>query len=208
VADSVVETTDGTQHRAERIIVANGSDFETLFPEVFRQSPLVRCKLQMMRTTPQPAGWRCGPHLASGLTLRHYESFAACPSRPALEQRIATETPELDRYGIHVMAAQNQLGEVILGDSHEYGQSIDPFCHDQIDALILRELRRLICLPNWTIAQRWHGDYAKHSSAAYFEHDPEPEVKIVTGLGGAGMTLSFGLAEAIWNRWTSCSPDS
>ena len=194
VSGSELESTDGRRWRAEEILIASGSDFETLFPEVFAKSGLRRCKLQMMRTPAQPNGWQIGPHLASGLTLRHYANFATCCSLEQLKQRILNETPELDRFGIHVMAAQNGRGEVILGDSHEYGDAAEPFCCGKIDKLILRELRSLICLEDWSISERWYGEYSEHPDLPYFVTRPQPGVKIITGLGGAGMTLSFGVA--------------
>ncbi len=200
VKTGVVTTSAAQAVTADQILVASGSDFETLFPAAFAGLGLRRCKLQMMRTRSQPGGWRTGPHLASGLTLRFNPNFANCPSLAQLRQRIARETPELDRYGVHAMAAQNQAGEVILGDSHEYGEAVTPFDKQEIEALLLRELGTLIRLKDWTIAQRWHGVYAKHPSLPYVDYTPLPGVKLVTGLGGGGMTLAFGLAQRIWDE--------
>ncbi len=195
-----LRTAGGDKHAFDEVFICSGHDFETLFPEVFATAPLKPCKLQMMRTVPQPDGWSLGPMLASGLTLRHYANFEICPSLAAVKERIARETPELDRYGIHVMASQDRHGGIVLGDSHEYGTDIEIFDKAEIDELMLRELRRLFDFPDWTIAERWHGIYAKNTDGAEFRAEPLPGVHVATGMGGSGMTMSFGLADRFFSH--------
>lgn len=195
-----LEAADGTVFEAGQIVVCSGSDLRTLLPSVLQESGLRLCKLQMLKTVRQP-GVGAHAHIASGLTLRHYTSFESCGSLPALRKRIADESPELDQYGIHVMAARAEDGGFILGDSHEYGTDIAPFDKAEIDRLILRELRKIICLPDWTIAERWHGVYAKHPDRMVVSSQPAPGIRVCVGPGGAGMTMSFGLAEHLWNQW-------
>ncbi|MGB6689220.1 MAG: TIGR03364 family FAD-dependent oxidoreductase [Terracidiphilus sp.] len=189
-----VNTTQGTW-QGERVIVCPGADLETPFSEFAGQSGLTFCKLQMLRTRPQPAGWELGPALAGGLTFRFYPSFGICHSLPGLRARIASETPEYDRFGIHTMVSQASTSQLTLGDSHEYGQPVSPFNREEIDSLILRHLRSFIRVPDLSIAERWYGVYAKHPREPYVRYRPEEGVEVVTGLGGAGMTLSFGVAQ-------------
>lgn len=193
-----VRTAAGDEWRVDRCLVCSGVDFETLFPREFAAAGLSRCKLQMMATGPQPGGWRLGPHVAGGLTLAHYPAFEVCRSLSAVKERFAAEMPEYVKFGIHVMAAQNQLGEVVIGDSHEYDDAISPFDNQRIDDLILDYLKQLVRLPDPTVHRRWHGVYAKHPTAVQFAAEPQPGCHILASPGGAGMTLAFGLAEAWW----------
>lgn len=186
----------GRERRVQHLYVCAGDDTQTLFPEVLRNAGLIRCKLQMLRSQPYPDR-RLGPMLAAGLTLRHYPSFETCPSLPALRRRVAVEMPEYDRYGIHVMASQHGSGELTLGDSHEYEEEITPFDSPAIDALILDYLQTFLEAPNLQIASRWHGIYAKHPTRSFCVFRPSSTATLVTGVGGAGMTLSFGLAEQV-----------
>ncbi|QDT62252.1 N-methyltryptophan oxidase [Stieleria bergensis] len=197
----LVHTAFGDRFSAPRIVICSGSDLQTLYADVLQSSGLKLCKLQMLKTASQANLPRNTPHLASGLTLRHYTAFEHCQSLAALQQRIADETPELDRFGIHVMASAFPSGQVILGDSHEYDQDITPFDKQEIDDLMLRELRKVITLSDWTITERWHGIYAKHPTLAIFEQELDDGVHAFVGPGGAGMTMSFGLAQNAWDRW-------
>jgi D-hydroxyproline dehydrogenase subunit beta len=199
-----VVTARGERFEAPLVIVCGGADFETLFPDLWAASGTRRCKLQMLRTRPQPGGWRLGPHVAGGLTLAHYAGFEICPSLPALKLRLAESLPHHHAAGVHVMASQNEAGEVILGDSHDYHTPLDPFDTEAIDDLILDYARQMLRLPDWSIAARWHGVYAKSPDAVHFTGEPQPGCFVMGSPGGAGMTLAFGLAE----RWWSTRPDA
>ncbi len=185
--------------KAERVIVCGGDDFATLYPEVFAGSGIRRCKLQMLRTVPQPDDWQLGPSLAGGLTLQHYPAFGICTTLPALKRRIAEETPELNKWGIHILVSQTARGEITIGDSHEYGDAVNIFDKLEIDHLILDHSECFLRLPDSSLAERWHGVYAKHPDKPFFTSSPAGNVRIVTATGGAGMTLSFGLAEQTCN---------
>jgi D-hydroxyproline dehydrogenase subunit beta len=201
VARREATSTDGRRWVVDKVVVATGADLRLLYPDLYVNAGFRRCKLQMLRTVPQPAGWGMGPMLAGGLTLRHYAAFAVCKSLAALKQRVADETPELNKFGVHVMAAQNGRGEVVLGDSHEYGDDLAPFDKSRIDELILRELRRMIDLPDWTIDERWHGVYVQAPDVVQFVAEPEDGVHVAIASGGGGMTMSFGLADEQWSQW-------
>lgn len=194
VETSFLETAQ-QRFQADSIIVASGDDFQTLFPEYFRQSGITRCKLQMMRTRPQPQGWALGPSLAFGLTFKHYPTFQICCSLQALKDRIAHETPYFDKWGIHVMVSQNSSGELTIGDSHEYGLAVDIFDKPAVNHLILEYAQQFLRVPTLDIAENWHGVYAKHPDHAYMTFSPAPGVRVVTVTSGIGMTMSFGIAE-------------
>ncbi|MDX2132378.1 MAG: TIGR03364 family FAD-dependent oxidoreductase [Planctomycetota bacterium] len=183
---------------AARVLVCAGHEIEELFPGALAGTGVRRCKLQMMALEAPPPSWKLGPMIAGGLTLRHYENFAVCPSLPRVRSRIARDTPDLDRYGIHVLASQHSTGEIIVGDSHEYDADITPFDNATIDDLILAELRRLVDLPSWRVVRRWHGLYSKLPGRTVFVDEPRPGVRLVCAAGGAGMTMAFALAREWW----------
>jgi FAD dependent oxidoreductase TIGR03364 len=186
-------------YEADEVFVCTGPDFENLFPELFAELTATKCKLQMMKTISQPNGWKLGPSLCGGLSLTHYRSFEVAGSvLQQLKDVYKQELTDYVKWGIHVMVSQNSRGELIIGDSHEYGPTHDPFDKTEINELIVRYLSTFLVSPSIQLAATWNGTYTKLTNGATeLVVSPLPGVTIVNGVGGAGMTLSFGLAEEI-----------
>lgn len=183
---------------ADKVFVCSGADFETLYPDLYCSSPITKCKLQMMRLVQQPQHWRIGPPLCAGLSFVHYKGFQVAPSLQQLKEVYIEQYKELLDLGIHVMVAQNGMGELTVGDSHEYGLNFDPFDTGRINKLILDLLKTFAQFRDWEIESTWHGIYPKMTNGATeFIYQIDDIVTIINGMGGAGMTLSFGLGEEV-----------
>ena len=198
VADNTVYVGQHENYEADLIVICSGADFETLYPEAFSALKITKCKLQMMRFAAQPGNWHIGPALCGGLSLVHYKGFAAAPSLLLLRRWYEQHYADYLRYGIHVMVSQNSKFELTIGDSHEYGPSPDPFDKAFINQMILDYLNSFARFKDHSITATWNGVYAKLTNGdSHLFVSPEPGVYFFNGLGGAGMTLSFGLAEEV-----------
>jgi FAD dependent oxidoreductase TIGR03364 len=184
--------------QADIICICSGADFETLYPEKFAELKITKCKLQMMRFVSAAAGFKIGTSLCGGLSLIHYGSFKVAPSLPLLKERYQNEMSRYLDLGIHVMVAQNGKGELTVGDSHEYGLTFAPFDEACINDLIISYLKTFALTDDWRLTQSWHGVYPRmtNDKTGVFLK-AEEGVYIVNGIGGAGMTLSFGFAEEV-----------
>lgn len=186
------------KQEADQIVICSGADFETLYPYIFSEQPITKCKLQMMRLSAPAMGKRIGPPVCGGLSLIHYSSFRAAPSLSVLQKRYAELYPEYLKRGVHVMVSQNQAGDLTVGDSHEYGMAPDPFDKQEINRLILDYLENFAMFPETTVMETWHGVYPKLTNGGTeLVLHPSEGVTIINGLGGAGMTLSPGLCDKV-----------
>lgn len=183
--------------KADYVFVCSGHEMETLFPSVFKKTPITKCKLQMMRLQ-MPGVNSIGTSVCGGLSLLHYSSFKQAPSLPLLKKNVEENFPLYLQHGIHVMVSQHEKGDLTVGDSHEYGKTFDPFDRQDINDLIFQYLNRFMNASDWRFTATWHGIYPKMTDgSSYFFNSPMSRVYILNGLGGAGMTLSFGLAKKL-----------
>lgn len=198
ISDSAVYVAGKVAQKADLIVLCSGADFETLYPDRFASLPITKCKLQMMRLVPQPNDWRIGPPLCGGLSLLHYGSFQATDAIQPLRQWAEQEMADYLKWGIHVMVSQHGNGELTIGDSHEYGLSPDPFDRQTINQLIVDYLGTFARFKDRRLSQSWNGVYAKMTNGENHVFEQlDSNVYALNALSGAGMTLSFGLAEHI-----------
>ncbi|KAF0814279.1 tRNA 5-methylaminomethyl-2-thiouridine biosynthesis bifunctional protein MnmC [Andreprevotia sp. IGB-42] len=178
--------------QAGRAIVCAGHDFQTLYPEAFAGQGLKRCSLQMLRT--RSPGFTLGPALMTGLSTLRYEAFDDLASLAALRAQVREHDPFLLDEGIHLIVQQvGHAGELLIGDSHRYGESVGPFNTEAVDARLL-QLAEAALGRRLEVAERWQGIYAS-GPGDYLVRDVAPGVMAVAITAGVGMSISFALAE-------------
>jgi FAD dependent oxidoreductase TIGR03364 len=193
------ETTQGHTLSAEKVIVCCGSEFQTLYPELFATSDLQLVKLQMLRLREQPESALPG-NILTGRSIRRYESFAQCPSWAQIQ---ADEPADsfAKQWGVHILFKQEADGTVILGDSHEYAPAAVPegLNHElraEVNHFFIAEAKKIMNLPHWDVESIWYGMYCQtQNPSGIFTRSPENNIHIVTGIGGKGMTSAAGFAE-------------
>ena len=193
-----VETANGEIFKASKVILCCGSEFKTLYPEVFAKSDLEVTKLQMLQTKRQP-GYELKGAILTGLSIRRYEAFYECPSFAAIK---AKENPDSfeKKWGVHILFKQAVDGSVIIGDSHEYADAAnaDDLGFDlrtDVDEFMIDEAKKIFNLPTFEIQNRWFGMYSQCKENDIFEHTIDGNIHIVTGIGGKGMTGSAGFSK-------------
>lgn len=192
---AIVRDDQGGHHRATRVVVCSGTEASTLFADRLAASDVESVRLQMLRTEPLP-GVKLRGSVLTGRTIRRYESFQACPSFARI--RAAAPRDAFVEHGIHLLFTQREDGSIVIGDSHTYrpiGRSEAlPFESDErLDALILEEAQRILDLPSWRLAGRWLGHYAQTPRELHVD-DVTSSIRIVTGIGGKGMTAGPSVA--------------
>ncbi|WP_149535465.1 TIGR03364 family FAD-dependent oxidoreductase [Siccirubricoccus phaeus] len=185
---------------AGRILVCPGPDLRTLFPAVFARRQVTLCKLHMLRLA--APGWCLPGAVMSDLGLVRYLGYRDCPSLPRLAARLRAEQAAELGHGIHLIVVQGEDGSLVVGDSHHYGGSPDPFQPAAVDDLILREFSAVLDLPRPEVTERWIGLYPSGPDTAFFE-SPLPGVMLVSVTSGTGASTGFGLAEDVFAAWES-----
>lgn len=178
---------------AETIVVCPGDDFNTLHPERLAAYDLTRCKLHMLRLEPERYDARL-PVVMSDLGMIRYLGYAELPAAAKLKQRLLAEQGEHIANGVHLIVARSADGSLVVGDSHHYAPTPDPFAPESVDALILDEYAH-VYRETPRVAERWTGTYASAKDRLMLMDRPSDALRIVLITSGTGASTSFAIAE-------------
>ncbi len=193
-----LETTAGTIY-ADATVVCAGDEFRTLFPERIAAYGLTRCKLQMLRLAPARGMPRptLGAAVMTDLSLVRYLGYAELPEAAALKARLVHEQAAHLDNGIHLIAVQSADGSLVVGDSHHYGETPDPFGSMAVDQLILDEFDVVLDMPGYAPVETWTGIYASAADRLMLVDRPTDAVRIVIVTSGTGASTGFAIAEEV-----------
>ena len=193
VETPVLETSRG-RIDAETVIVCPGDNFQGLFAERIAAYAPKRCKLQMMRVVPgHPV--TLGSAVMSDHGLARYHGYADLPAALPLKARLDREQPAKREHGIHLIVVQSDDGSLVVGDTHEYGDTLDPFISAEINALVLEELDTVLDLGARRVSESWIGTYASAGDRWRFTDAPDNATRVVVVTAGCGASTAFGIGE-------------
>lgn len=185
-------TTTGS-FTARHILVCSGHDYQTLLAEpIARLQPQV-CRLQMLRARlDQPLDLQHA--LLTGLSCVHYGAFADLPEAEAIRAQIRREQPQLETYGIHLLVSPTPHGELIIGDSHDYGSDATPFNAEAVDSILI-DLAEHCLGGKLQVLERWQGVYGSRGPGPFSVLQAAEGVTAVLMHTGLGMSVGLALGE-------------
>jgi FAD dependent oxidoreductase TIGR03364 len=190
-----LETSRGALE-AETVLVCPGDDFHTLRADRIAAYGLTRCKLHMMRLAPERFDAKL-PAVMSDLGMIRYLGYSELPAAAALERRIRAEQGDHIAAGVHLIVVRGADNSLVVGDSHHYAATPDPFAPTSVDDLILDEYREVFAGPTPPIAERWTGTYASAKDRLMLVDEPSDALRIVLITSGTGASTSFAIAEEV-----------
>ena len=189
-----VVTARGEVH-AEAVAACPGDDLSSLFPDRIAAYGVTRCKLQMLRLA--DPGFRLPAGVMSDLGLVRYAGYAALAEAGPLRGRLQREQPGHLDNGVHLIVVQSADGSLVVGDSHHYAPTPDPFACDAVDGLILSEFEAVFGRAPPPVLERWTGTYASAADRTVLIDTPAPGVRLAMVTTGAGASTGFALGEEV-----------
>lgn len=192
VEPGCVHTTAGS-FKGAQVIVCSGHDYQTLLAEPLASLDPHICRLQMLRVRPK-IDLQLHHALMTGLSCVHYGAFADLPEAAAVQAEILHDSPHLDRHGIHLLVSPTPYGDLIIGDSHDYGRDPSPFNGEQVDNWMLQLCEQTLGC-EVQVVERWQGVYGARGAKPFTWLQVAPGLSAALMQTGVGMSVGPAMAE-------------
>lgn len=179
--------------RGQQVVVCSGHDYLTLLAEPMAALKPQVCRLQMLRARPA-SNLNLQHSVLTGLSCVHYGAFADLPEAAAIRHEIERDSPHLEAHGIHLLISPTPYGDLIIGDSHEYGADASPFNTEQVDEWML-ELAQDTLGCNIQVMERWQGVYGAKGPQPFSRLNIAPGLSATLMHSGVGMSVGPALGE-------------
>lgn len=195
----VVRTALRTLH-ADRVLLCPGTELTGVAAAALAPHRLKLTRLQMLRVRPETP-LRLPGAVMGDLSLVRYRGYADLPEAMPLHDQLEAEQAACLRHGIHLIAVQGMDGTLVVGDSHHDDASPLPFASDEVDRLILTQLKDTLEVGRCEVLERWVGVYPTGHAEDCLVVAPDSATRVVVVTSGTGASTAFGIAEDVFAAW-------
>jgi FAD dependent oxidoreductase TIGR03364 len=188
VEDHALVDTDGTRWEADLIVVATGAAFDHLPGTGEIRARVRRVRLQMLET--EPFAGELTTALADADTLRYYPAYEVVP-----QDLLGPQSAIAAAHHLQLLLVQRADGGLTIGDTHAYEEPFDFALVEDPSRELLGRAERLLGAALPPVARRWEGVYTQCIDGDVCAREElSPDVWMVTGPGGRGMTCAPAIA--------------
>lgn len=194
VSDGQVQTNRG-DFEADHVVVCPNHHLTQLFPELADKFDLRVCTLTMALIK-RPENIPADLGMLTGTSLARYDGFTNVSAAAELREDLQAREPDLVDCIANLMVTGLD-DHLLVGDSHEYSYSPDPFVDQQTADLLMDKAVAYLGIGSPQVVQRWQGSYADSRATNLILERPDARTTVAVVASGIGMTMSFGVADEI-----------
>nr|WP_219733014.1 TIGR03364 family FAD-dependent oxidoreductase [Kribbella qitaiheensis] len=197
VSNQKLRDDHGETHEADVIMLCTGAWHGGLIRELAGELPVRRVRLQMMQTAPLEQ--QLTTAVADADSFRYYPAYEG-PALDALK-----ETPQAgvaQSNAMQLLMVQRAHGGLTIGDTHEYAEPFGFDVQSEPYDYLREAVESLLGQKMPQIVRRWAGVYSQSITPGevVVRREPSPNVHLITGPGGRGMTMSPAIAETTYSE--------